>query len=110
MSGYASSKGALHIFSQTLRLEAAPLGIRVSEVLPISVATPFFGRSESAPGVTYRPKGIVQTPEHVARCVLACLDKNYAELCTHSPTAWGFALQAMAPNWTARLLSLLNRT
>ena len=109
MSGYASSKGALHVFTQTLRLEAAALGVRVSEVLPISVATPFFARSETARGLGYRPKGVVQTPEHVAQAVLACLRGNIPELCTHSPTAWGFVLDSLAPNWVARILGWWDR-
>lgn len=103
MSGYAASKAALHALTQTLRLEAAPLGVRVSEVLPISVATPFFERSG------YRPKGLVQQPRHVARCVLRCLDENLAELCTHRPTAWGFVLDTLAPNWVAPVLAWINR-
>ena len=103
MSGYAASKAALHALTQTLRLEAAPLGVGVSEVLPISVATSFFERHG------YRPQGLVQQPQHVARCVLRCLDENLAELCTHRPTAWGFVLDALAPNQVARLLSWINR-
>src|SRR5262249_40429972 len=42
MSAYAASKHALHGFTQSLRQEAYLLGVLVSEVLPISVRTPFF--------------------------------------------------------------------
>lgn len=99
MTAYGASKAALHGFTQSLRMEAAPLGVVVSEVLPISVRTPFF----AAAG--YQPKGKVQTPDSVAGCVVRCLEHDIAELCTDRLTGWGFVLDALAPNLVARALS-----
>lgn len=42
MSCYGATKGAVHCFSQALRLEVARYGIAVTEILPISVRTEFF--------------------------------------------------------------------
>ena len=107
MGAYGSSKAALHGFTQVLRLEAAPHGITVSEVLPISVATPFFERSTNTSSQGYRPRGLVQTPAFVADCVLRCVDRGTAEMVTHAPTGWALALDGLFPNLVARLLRFI---
>ncbi len=99
MTAYAASKGAMHSFGQALRLEAQRDGVAVSEVLPISVATPFF----SAAG--YQPKGLVQTPEWVARCVLKAIETGQAEVHTSQLAAWALALDGLFPNLVARVLA-----
>lgn len=99
IGAYGASKAALHALTQSLRLEADGSGVVVSEVLPISVSTPFFARAG------YRPRGVTQTPEQVADQILRCLDQGLAERTTHWPTALGFALDALFPNWVARLLA-----
>ena len=99
IGAYGASKAALHGLTQSLRLEAEGSGVRISEVLPISVTTPFFQRAG------YRPRGLTQTPESVAEQILLCLDRNQAERTTHWPTALGFALDALFPNWVAALLA-----
>lgn len=100
MDAYAASKAALHALTQALRLEAAPLGVRVSEILPISVATPFFERAG------YRPQGWVQTADQVARLIVECARHPRAEICTSFWARVGLALDALAPNFTAWLLGL----
>lgn len=99
IGAYGASKAALHGLTQSLRLEAAGTGVSVSEVLPISVTTPFFARAG------YRPRGLTQTPEQVAEQILLCLDQGQAERTTHWPTAFGFVLDALFPNWVAALLA-----
>lgn len=103
MTAYGSSKGAVHSFCQSLRMEAAAYGVGVSEVLPISVITPFF----AAAG--YRPQGKTQTPDDVARMIIRCVEKNLPELCTDRLTGWGFVLDALAPNLVARALTWWER-
>lgn len=98
MSCYGASKGAMHCFSQALRLEAAPLGVAVTEILPISVSTEFFDRAG------YKPEGLVQTPETIARLVARCLRTKEAEICSSNLTRLGFLLDLVAPNLTHRLL------
>lgn len=104
MGAYGGSKAALHGLTQALRLEARPFGVRVSEVLPISVTTPFFERASNTSGRLYRPMGIHHTPEQVADMVMRCLDRNIGEYVTHTPTALGVALDALMPNLVARIL------
>jgi short-subunit dehydrogenase len=102
MGAYASSKAALHSLSQTLRLEAAPLGVKVCEVLPISTRTKFFDRA------SYQPKGLVQSSDRVAQSVVTVLRTGTPELCTHGLTAWGLGLDGLFPNAVARLLQWLH--
>src|SRR5436305_1876725 len=70
MSAYSATKGAMHAYTQALRVEAMEQGVHVCEVLPISVRTPFFDNAKTG---TYRPTGIVLTPETVARSIVRCL-------------------------------------
>ena len=107
MGAYGSSKAALHGFTQVLRLEAAQHGVHVSEVLPISVATPFFQRATNTSSQSYRARGLVQTPEQVADCVLSCIDRGIAERVTHIPTGWALALDGLFPNAVAWLLRII---
>ncbi len=99
IGAYGASKAALHGLTQSLRLEAHGSGVTISEVLPISVTTPFFARAG------YQPRGLTQTPEQVAEQILVCLDRGQAERTTHWPTALGFVVDALFPNWVAGLLA-----
>jgi short-subunit dehydrogenase len=99
MSCYGATKGAVHCFSQALRLEVAPLGIAVTEILPISVRTEFFDRAG------YQPKGLVQTPEHIAALIERAIRTREAELCSSQLSRLGFLLDVVAPNFTSKLLS-----
>ena len=103
IGAYGASKAALHALTQSLRMEASLDGIRVSEVLPISVRTAFFERAN------YQPRGLTQSPEHVAEAILYCLDRNIPEYTTHWPTGMGFGLDALMPNWIARLMNWWHR-
>ena len=110
MGAYGASKAAAHAFTQSLRIEAASLGVGVSEVLPISVRTNFFRDSKTAGGGKgYSPRGLVQTPESIADLIVDAIRHNRAEVCSHWLTAWGLALDALAPNFVARLLIFLER-
>ena len=109
MGAYGSSKAALHGFTQTLRMEADAYGVKVSEVLPISVTTPFFERASNTSGGDYKPRGFRHTPDQVADMVMRCLDRNIGEYVTHGPTAFGLVLDAMMPNLVSRLLTWSDR-
>lgn len=99
MSCYGATKGAMHCFSQALRAEVAELGIAVTEILPISVSTGFFDSAG------YKPKGLVQTPETIAALIERAIDTRDAEICSSTLTRFGFMLDTMAPNLTARLMA-----
>lgn len=68
-SAYAATKGAVHAFTQALRVEAQMQGVHVSEIVPISVRTQFF---DNVKGKAYRPVGIVLTTETVANRIMRC--------------------------------------
>lgn len=104
VSAYSATKGAVHAYSQAIRPEAASIGISVTEVLPISVKTPFF---DSARGHKYKPAGVVITPEQVAQTLLkvATMPNPPAEMLPYRPVKAGFLLEALLPNVVARILA-----
>ena len=104
VSAYSASKGAVHAYTQALRIEARPEGIHVCECLPISVRTHFF---ESVRGAKYRPGGIVQTPEHVAQAILraAASANPPAEILPYWPVRIVFVLDALLPGLIGTLLA-----
>ena len=96
-SAYAANKGAVHTYTQALRVEALAKGIYVSEVVPISVRTPFF---DNVRGKSYRPLGVVLTPEAVARSIVHCAqsDSSPGRKCVRSAgIRLVFLLNAIAP-------------
>jgi len=101
VSAYSATKGAVHIYSQAIRPEAAKLGISITELLPISVRTPFF---DSARGEKYQPAGIVITPERVASSLLRCatMPNPPAEMYPYRPVQLGFIIETLLPNVVAR--------
>lgn len=73
MSVYASTKAAMHSFSQALRIEAAASGVHVSELLPMSVRTRFFESATNRARKPYAPGWKAHTPEEIAGQVLRAL-------------------------------------
>ncbi len=103
VSAYVSSKGAAHTFTSALRIEGKPLGVFVSEVLPVSTSTRFF---ESVEGKKYQPKGVVQTPETVANAIVkcACSRRPRAEVLPYPPVRLAFVVDALFPGLLDRFL------
>ncbi len=91
-SAYSASKAALHAYTQALRVEARVNRVSVTEVIPISVRTPFF---DNVKGKAYKPLGVVITPEQVANCIVRCAASDRPP-----PEVWPF-------RWI-RLVFLLN--
>jgi short-subunit dehydrogenase len=104
ISAYSASKGAVHAYTQALRTEAAPHGVHVCECLPISVRTPFF---DSVRGHTYRPGGIVQTPEQVANVIVraAAMTSPPAEILPFRPVRLAFVVDALLPGLLQGILA-----
>ena len=75
---YAASKHAVHGFSESLRLDFAGTGIRVTEILPGLVRTNFalnrWGDQERADSF-YDDFGVCLTPEDIAGTVLFALQQ-----------------------------------
>jgi short-subunit dehydrogenase len=105
LGAYAATKGALHGFTQALRLEAQRYGVAVSEVLPISTRTGFFQAATNRTARPYTAAGWVQTPEYVGERIVACARHPVAELHTTPILRPIFALEALAPNLVERLVA-----
>lgn len=69
---YSASKHALKAFTDTLRVEVNPSGVRVLSVFPGRTATPMQEAIFAAEGRSYDPGRLLQ-PEDVAEIVLAAL-------------------------------------
>jgi short-subunit dehydrogenase len=69
---YSASKQALKAFTDTLRAEVNPSGVRVLSVYPGRTATPMQESIFAAEGRSYDPSRLLQ-PEDVAEMVLAAL-------------------------------------
>lgn len=102
VAAYSASKGAVHAYTQALRIEASVYNIHVSEVLPISVRTRFF---DSVKGEKYMPEGVVLTPEWVADSIVrtACLRNPPAEVLPYRPIRLVFAFDSLFPGVLGKL-------
>ena len=102
VSAYSASKGAVHAYTQALRIEAGAYNVRVSEILPISVRTQFFS---SVKGNTYQPGGVVLTPEQVAASIVRAARQKYppAEVLPYRPVRLVFAIDSLLPGALGRL-------
>ena len=101
VSAYSASKGAVHAYTQALRIEARTYNVRVSEILPISVRTQFFN---SVKGERYQPGGVVLTPEQVAASIVRAARQKYppAEVLPYRPVRLVFAIDSLLPGALAR--------
>lgn len=75
---YSGSKHAVHGFSESLRLDYAGTGIRVTEILPGLVRTNFAlnrWRDEAVANAFYDDFGICLDPDDVARTVVFALEQ-----------------------------------
>ena len=97
MSTYASTKAAMHVFSQSLRLEARSMGVSVTELLPLSVRTSFFENARNRSSVGYEVSSIVTTPEHIAKMCLQSVIRPRAEMYTSSLARLSLVLDAISP-------------
>ncbi len=102
VSAYSATKGAVHTFTQSLRIEARPYGIHVTEVLPISVRTKFF---DNLKGEKYRPGGLVITTEKVADCIVNCTAHPTlrAEVLPFVPLHLAFIAEVIVPGLFSRI-------
>lgn len=104
-SAYSATKAAQNHVCRAMRIELAGAGIEVSSVHPISTTTEFFDataersdRDEDKPRAIDRaPRMYVQTPERVARAVVACLRRPKPEVWTSFTTRAAAALVTLSP-------------
>jgi short-subunit dehydrogenase len=112
MSTYSSTKAALHAFSQALRIEGNDLGVHVTEVLPMSVKTPFFESAVNRSTMPYKSEGVAlmtSTPEDVAACVWRAIRRPVAEIYTSRLARFVLALDAAIPSVFDKVLVSVRR-
>jgi 3-oxoacyl-[acyl-carrier protein] reductase len=102
IAAYSATKGAMHAFTQALRVEAAEYNVQVTEVIPISVQTPFFS---NVGGDKYAPAGLTITADAVARSIAGAVVAPGAavEALPYRPLRLFLALNAALPALFARL-------
>ncbi|MBL8759707.1 MAG: SDR family oxidoreductase [Phycisphaerae bacterium] len=103
MAAYSSSKAMQDHFARAMRVELAGSGIYSSSVHPIGTISEFSDSLKSRSGLTKRAFGrpdkglFVQTSEHVARAIVACLRKPRGEVWTSPTMHMLFALGVAMP-------------
>lgn len=101
MTNYAAGKAYVLHFSEGLREELAPLGVKVSVLCPGTTRTPFFDKARIDVDKA-APAALVMRPEQVAEAALRGLQRNQAVIIP------GFINRLLAfsprlgPRWLAR--------
>ncbi len=102
---YCATKAAQDSIASALRAEVAHEGITVSSLHPIGTRSEFFDRTRDAAGgaeVPFNtPPGLMQTPEHVAKCVVAAVRRPRPEIWPHFWTRIGMAIVTAVPYFNA---------
>jgi short-subunit dehydrogenase len=104
MSVYASTKAAMHSFSQALRIEAAGSGVHVSELLPMSVRTRFFESATNRARKPYSPGWKAHTPEEIAGQVLRALQRPVPEIYSSTLSCLALGFDTLFPTLSDAVL------
>jgi short-subunit dehydrogenase len=104
MATYSSTKAAMHVFSQALRVEGLSCGVHVTEVLPMSVRTPFFQNAQNRSANKYEDSGFSVTPEQVAEKVWRAYLRPVPEVYTSGLARTALALDGAIPSLLDRIL------
>jgi len=104
-AAYSATKAAQNHFCRAMRLELRPYGIEVSSVHPITTRTDFFRRSAAYGQRCYDPQRVydhvprwlLQSPQRVARAIVACLRRPRPEVWTSALTRWAAGLVTIFP-------------
>ena len=104
MSIYSSTKAAMHLFSESMRVEAADYNVHITELLPMTVRTPFFENAHNTSGKKYEGSNFSVTPERVADLVLNAVSHPAPEVYTSTLARIGLALNGINPKWMDAIL------
>ncbi|HOO56181.1 MAG TPA: SDR family NAD(P)-dependent oxidoreductase [bacterium] len=108
---YTASKYAVVGLSHALRIEAAPLGVRVSVVCPGRVKTPIF---DNTPMVNYDRKKVMRivnaapaiSPDACAKIILRGVDRNQGVILTSDYVRLMWLLERTAPELLHGIMSI----
>lgn len=110
---YAATKAAQDSIGGALRAEVAPSGIDVTTIHPIGTVTEFFDVTEqvsrNAGGGLNTPRSMMQSADHVARCIVRCLRKPKPEVWPSTITRFALAATTAFPRLSAWLLNRIAR-
>lgn len=108
-SAYSAAKHALRGLSGAVRIELLHdrVPIRVTDIKPASVDTPFYGTVKTKLGVAPRPVWPVYDPIVVARQVVKAATHARREVLVGGAAQGIVALNTLAPRLTDRLLALV---
>ena len=109
MGTYACTKAAMHVFSQALRVEGKAHGVHVTELLPMSVTTPFFANARNKSHAVYEVGSFSTTPEAVAQKILKAVHRPAPEVYTSTLSRIALALIAINPRWFDAILVRMRR-
>jgi short-subunit dehydrogenase len=109
MSTYACTKAAMHVFSQALRVEGRAAGVYVTELLPMSVRTPFFENARNPSGKAYEVPAFSTTPEFLAERIWRAVRRPAPEIYTSTLSRLALALDGVNPRWLEAILCRMRR-
>ncbi len=98
IGAYSATKHAIVALTDSLRAEVADEGIHASVVFPIGTRTKFFQSARLAQGGSVGPHGPTQSPQHVARKIVACMKRPTPEVLPYKPLRIGIALKSLMPS------------
>lgn len=109
-SHYSATKAAQASLAGAMRPELAPHGIRVTSVHPVGTRTEFFNtmadRSQRSTSFN-TPKGLMQTSDSVARCVVRALRTGKSQVWPMPLARFGLSFFSAFPALGARIAQRL---
>lgn len=97
IGAYSATKSAVAALTEALRAEESAAGIQASVVFPIGTRTEFFEAARLIDGMPVGPHGPMQSPQHVAKRIVACAKRPTAEVLPYLPLRLGMVLHALFP-------------
>lgn len=109
IGAYSATKHAIAALTDAVRAEEADAGIRASIVYPIGTRTGFFAAARLINGASVGPHGPTQSPEHVAKRIVACAKRPTLEVLPYRPLRLGIMLHSIVPSLMAFIRRRANR-
>ena len=97
MGVYSTTKAGLHLFSESMRVEAAIHNVHVSELLPMTVRTPFFENAKNSSKTKYEGSNFSVTPERVADLIFRAVKHPAPEIYTSTLARIVLAINGINP-------------
>ncbi len=103
---YAATKFAQVALAESLRLELADAGIRVSVVCPVSTTTEFFEQAGARSPLRVDPTGPIYSAEQVAAVILRVARRPRPEVMVYPPARLMVILNAISPRLVDRIMAV----